>query len=203
MCVSLGLKKPRDFTVSEGHGYPLVYLYNILGFVRLRWSSFPSIRPVIRRHPSRWRPPVLAFPWRLTLPPHLRPLVLAFPWRLTRRRIHPWPLFFGHARYVATLALGSRPRQGVARKAGSQKEGSPGVTTYSRESKEVRGSVREWALTLPRQLPFMERESRWTPETSEYELKSQISMDSCALYTVGKILKRRCLKWARIAHLDI
>jgi hypothetical protein len=24
MCVSLGLKKPRDFTVSEGHGYPLV-----------------------------------------------------------------------------------------------------------------------------------------------------------------------------------
>jgi hypothetical protein len=61
---------------------------------------------------------------------------------------------------VATLALGSRPRQGVARKAGSQKEGSPGakanalegcgprgrspgVITYSRESKEVRGSVRE------------------------------------------------------------
>jgi hypothetical protein len=62
--------------------------------------------------------------------------------------------------HVATLALGSRPRQGVARKAGSQKEGSPGakanalqgceprggspgVITYSQESKEVRGSVRE------------------------------------------------------------
>jgi hypothetical protein len=61
---------------------------------------------------------------------------------------------------VATLALGLRPRQGVARKRGSQKEGSPGarakalegceprggspgVITYSRESKEVRGSVRE------------------------------------------------------------
>ncbi len=61
---------------------------------------------------------------------------------------------------VATLTLGSRPRQGVARKPGSQKEGSPGtmakalegcgprggspgVITYSRESKEVRGSVRE------------------------------------------------------------
>jgi hypothetical protein len=61
---------------------------------------------------------------------------------------------------VATLALGSQPRQGVARKAGSQKEGSPRakanalegcrprggsprVITYSRESKEVRGSVRE------------------------------------------------------------
>ncbi len=24
LCVSLGLKKPGDFTVSEGHGYPLV-----------------------------------------------------------------------------------------------------------------------------------------------------------------------------------
>ncbi len=67
---------------------------------------------------------------------------------------------------VATLALGSRPRLGVARlresrgkKPESQKEGSPGVKakalercgprespgviTYSRESKEVRGSVRE------------------------------------------------------------
>jgi hypothetical protein len=137
--------------------------------------------------------------------------------------------------FVATLALGSRPRQGVARlqvkrkealesrqrhcKVASQKEGSPrakakalegcgprgspGVITYSRESKEVRGSVREWALTLPRQLPFWERESRWTPETLEGELKGQISMDFCALYTVGKILERRCLKWARIAHLDI
>ncbi len=40
------LKKGGDLRVSEGHGYPLVYLYNILGFVRC-WSSFPSIRPVI------------------------------------------------------------------------------------------------------------------------------------------------------------
>jgi hypothetical protein len=72
--------------------------------------------------------------------------------------------------YVATLALGLRPRQEVARlrakrkearesrqrhgKVASQKEGSsgakakalegsPGVTTDSREFKEVRGSVRE------------------------------------------------------------
>ncbi len=68
--------------------------------------------------------------------------------------------------HVATLALGSLLRQGVARlresrgkKPGNQREGSPGakakalegcgprgspgVITYSRESKEVRGSVRE------------------------------------------------------------
>jgi hypothetical protein len=68
-----------------------------------------------------------------------------------------------HKDHVGTLALGSRPRQGVARlresrgkKPRSQKEGSPGakakalegcgprgspgVITYSQESKEVRGS---------------------------------------------------------------
>jgi hypothetical protein len=39
------------FTVAFGHGHPLVYLYNILG-----WSSFPSIRPVILLviHPSKF-----------------------------------------------------------------------------------------------------------------------------------------------------
>jgi len=26
LCLSLGLKKPGDFTVSEGHGYPLVVI---------------------------------------------------------------------------------------------------------------------------------------------------------------------------------
>jgi hypothetical protein len=80
---------------------------------------------------------------------------------------------------------------------------SPGVTTHSLEFKEVRGNVREWTLTLPRQLPFWERESRWTPKTSEGELKGQISMNCCALGTIEKILERTCLKWARIAHLDI
>jgi hypothetical protein len=45
------LKKPGDFTMSEGHAYPLVFIYNILGFVRL-WLCFPSIRPVI--HPFKF-----------------------------------------------------------------------------------------------------------------------------------------------------
>ncbi len=40
-------------------------------------------------------------------------------------------------------------------------------------------------------------------QTSEGELKGQILMDCCALYTMGKLLKRRCLKWARIVHLNI
>jgi hypothetical protein len=46
-------------------------------------------------------------------------------------------------------------------------------------------------------------ESRCTPETSETDLSSQISMACGALYINGKLLKRRCLKWARIAHLNV
>jgi hypothetical protein len=41
LCVfSLGLKKPGDFTMSEGHGYPLIYIYmkesNFFCFVVMR-----------------------------------------------------------------------------------------------------------------------------------------------------------------------
>jgi hypothetical protein len=32
LCVSLGLKKPRDFTMSEGHGYPLVFKVFVVCF---------------------------------------------------------------------------------------------------------------------------------------------------------------------------
>jgi hypothetical protein len=64
-------------------------------------------------------------------------------------------------------------------------------------------SVREWAFTLPRQLPLGEMESRWTTKTPESDCKGQTSMDCGVLYINGKLLKRRYLKWARIAHLDI
>jgi hypothetical protein len=46
-------------------------------------------------------------------------------------------------------------------------------------------------------------ESRWTPKTSESDCRGQTSMDCEVLYINGKLLKRRCLKWARIAHSDI
>jgi hypothetical protein len=46
-------------------------------------------------------------------------------------------------------------------------------------------------------------ESRWTPKTLETDLRGQISMACGVLYINGKLLKRRCLKWALIAHLDI
>jgi hypothetical protein len=67
----------------------------------------------------------------------------------------------------------------------------------------VWGSVREWTLTLPRQLPLWEMESWWTLETSKSDCRAQTSMSCGVRYIIGKLLKRRCLKWARIAHLDI
>jgi hypothetical protein len=63
--------------------------------------------------------------------------------------------------------------------------------------------VREWTLTLSRQLPLWEMESRSTPETSESNCRGQTSMSCGVFYIIGKLLERRCLKWACIAHLDI
>jgi hypothetical protein len=63
--------------------------------------------------------------------------------------------------------------------------------------------MREWALTLPRQFPCWEMESRWTLETLESDCRGRTSMSYGVLYIIGKLLERRCLKWALIAHLDI
>jgi hypothetical protein len=75
--------------------------------------------------------------------------------------------------------------------------------TYSRECEKVWGSVREWTFTLPRQLPFWEMEFQWTLKTSESNFRGQNSISCGILYIIGNILECRCLKWARIVHLDI
>ncbi len=46
-------------------------------------------------------------------------------------------------------------------------------------------------------------ESFGTPKNLEDNLKGQIFSPWCVRYINGKILKRRCPKWSRIAHLDI
>ncbi len=68
---------------------------------------------------------------------------------------------------------------------------------------EVQKSVRERTLTLPSKLPCWELESRWTPECSESDCKGQNSMAWGFFYTIEKLLKCRCLKWACITHLVI
>jgi hypothetical protein len=43
----------------------------------------------------------------------------------------------------------------------------------------------------------------WTPEFSERDCRGQNSSPQMVIYIIEKLLKFRCLKWARIAHLDI
>jgi hypothetical protein len=44
---------------------------------------------------------------------------------------------------------------------------------------------------------------KWTPKFSERDFKGQNPSAWKFIYIIGKLLKRRCLKWARITHLDI
>jgi len=43
---------------------------------------------------------------------------------------------------------------------------------------------------------------RWTPKCLESDCKGQNLMARKILYTIRKLLKRRCLKWARMTHLE-
>jgi len=67
----------------------------------------------------------------------------------------------------------------------------------------VQKSVRGWTLTLPKQLPLWEMESRWTPEFLEGDCRGQNSMPWGVFYIIEKLLWHKYLKWAHITHLDI
>jgi hypothetical protein len=99
---------------------------------------------------------------------------------------------------VATLTLGSRPRQGVGRWRAKRKTREshhmlPGVQTvwgHEPSHSQVNSHVGSW-------------NPERTPEFSGRDCRGQNSLPRGVLCNIGKILKRRCLKWARIAHLDI
>jgi hypothetical protein len=107
-----------------------------------------------------------------------------------------WPLLLvGES--VVTLALGLRPRQGVAR--WRAKRETREHVTCPRECKvwgnqpshsQVNSHVGSWS-------------PKRTPESSERNCRGQNSSSWEVLYITGKLLECRCLKWARIAHLDI
>jgi len=78
-------------------------------------------------------------------------------------------------------------------------ECNPGVTLIL---SEVQGNVREWAHTLPNGFPFWELDSRWTLEFSKSDLKGENSLDWKVLYTIEKLLRCKCLKWAHMIHLN-
>jgi hypothetical protein len=64
-------------------------------------------------------------------------------------------------------------------------------------------NVREWTLTLPSELQFWELEFQWTPESSKGNCRGRNPLDWRDLYIIEKLLKRRCLKWAHMTHLNV
>jgi hypothetical protein len=68
--------------------------------------------------------------------------------------------------------------------------------TYSQECRKVWGSE-------PSHSQSNSHFGKWSPETLESDLRGQKSISCGIFYIIGNLLERRCLKWARIAHLDI
>jgi hypothetical protein len=98
---------------------------------------------------------------------------------------------------VATLTLGSWPKQGLA-KVRAKCEGRESHFMFPR----VWESVREWTPTLPSELPLWELESQRTLESSKNDFKGQSPLDQKVSYIIENILEHKCLKWARMTHLD-
>jgi len=105
---------------------------------------------------------------------------------------------------VTTLALGSRPRQRGCKVAGQEK-------ARELRQKEAQEShyILPWVLESVR---VYEGVNPHTPKATP-TLGDGVLVDSRNFrerlqgsnlnYIIGKLLERRCLKWARIAHLDI
>ncbi len=82
----------------------------------------------------------------------------------------------------------------------TSQERSPRVTFHApRNAKECEGMN----LHTPKWTPSWELKSQWTPEYSEHNYKGQNPSSWKKNYTIGKLLKCKCLKWACIPHLDI
>jgi hypothetical protein len=99
---------------------------------------------------------------------------------------------------VTTLALGSRLKQGVA-KLRAKRE--------TRESHHMLPGVqRVWGNEpSPSQVNshYGNWNPKWTLKSSERDCKGQNPLVGRVFYIIGKLLKRKCLKWAMQAHLDI
>jgi hypothetical protein len=98
---------------------------------------------------------------------------------------------------VATLALGSRPRQGVYKVA--SQEGSLGVMAHApRSARECEGID----LHTPKGTSILGVGVLVDFWMFKDEYRGQNPMDWRVLYIIEKLLKRRCLKWACMTHLD-
>jgi hypothetical protein len=107
-----------------------------------------------------------------------------------------WPLLLV-GENVVTLALGSQPKQRIAR-LWAKKE--------TRESYHMLLGVKRVWGSKPSHSQVNSYggswSSKWTPKSSKYNYKGQNLMAWSVFYIIEKILKRRCLQCALIAHLD-
>jgi hypothetical protein len=95
---------------------------------------------------------------------------------------------------VVTLALGSRSRQRVTRLRAKRKSGVMPHTP--RSARKCEGMHPHTPKATP----------TWgigDSKTSKSDYKGQNSSPLRFFYIIGKLLKFRCPKWARINHLDI
>jgi hypothetical protein len=94
------------------------------------------------------------------------------------------------AHFLTTLALDSRPRQGLARVQAKKK---------TREC----GRVWEWTLTLPSWTSMLGVEVPMDSRNFIEWFQKENPSPWRVLYIIGKLLKRKCPKWVRMTHLDI
>ncbi len=83
---------------------------------------------------------------------------------------------------------------------GCEPEKSPGVTSHTPESV---GKCEGVNPHTPKATPTLGDGVPVDSRTSKSDFRGQTSMTCGVLYIIGNLLERRCLKWARIAHLDI
>ncbi len=91
-----------------------------------------------------------------------------------------------------------RPRQGVARLR-AKRETRESLHMLSKVQRvqgneplhsQMNSHVGSWSF-------------KWTPKFSKHDYRGQNPLPWRVIYIIGKLLKRKYLKWARIAHLDI
>jgi hypothetical protein len=98
---------------------------------------------------------------------------------------------------VTTLALGLRPRQRLARLRAKRKPRSH--ISCSRECKRMWGNEVSHSQVNSH---FWELESKWTPKFSESDCRGQNLRDWGDHYIIRNLLELKCLKWARMTHLN-
>jgi hypothetical protein len=99
---------------------------------------------------------------------------------------------------VTTLTLGLRRKQGVARVRVKKKTweshhilpGMQRVWGHEPSHSQVNSHVGSW-------------NPDWTPKSLECDSRGQNSSPWKVFYIIGNLFKRKCLKWACIAHLNI